>query len=355
VDFHDGFERAAEFARASLSLMQEMGVPPTPENLAIWHAYFAKADPDLAHPLDGMLEGGEDIDAEGDARISSRLFERDMETEAIRQAGESIEASLAKVLAKMDEAGEHASRYGARLKDLSGHLHLTSGITAGEAANFVRGVVINILDETRRMRRRSDGVASELKRSSAEIVELKRNLENVRREANVDGPTRLANRRAFERRLGHAIAEARETGEPLSLLMVDIDHFKRFNDQHGHQLGDEVLRLVARILEKSVKGRDTVARYGGEEFAIILPRTALSGAATVAEQIRVAVATRKIIRKVTGDDYGTITLSIGAAQLHPAEPGESLVRRADEALDAAKRSGRDQVATAATAAKLLAS
>jgi diguanylate cyclase len=157
--------------------------------------------------------------------------------------------------------------------------------------------------------------------------------------------TGIANRRSFDERLKLAIREAKSSSDTLSLLMIDIDHFKKFNDSFGHQLGDKVLQLVARILKTSIKGRDTVARYGGEEFAVILPSTRLAGAATLGDQIREAVASRRIIQKRTGEDFGSITLSVGVSSLRSADSGESLIKRADDALYSAKRGGRNRVIT----------
>ncbi|CAO3400004.1 Putative diguanylate cyclase (GGDEF domain) [Azospirillum palustre] len=131
--------------------------------------------------------------------------------------------------------------------------------------------------------------------------------------------------------------------QPLSLLMVDIDHFKSFNDTHGHLVGDHVLKLVARMLTECIKGRDTATRYGGEEFAIILPRTSLENATRLAEQVRVFVGGRQIVNKARNANYGTVALSVGVAQFRPGEPALTLVRRADQALYAAKRSGRNRV------------
>ncbi len=131
----------------------------------------------------------------------------------------------------------------------------------------------------------------------------------------------------------------------MSLLFADIDNFKRFNDTYGHQIGDQVLRLVARTLSQSVKGRDTPARYGGEEFAIILPQTRLGDARIVADQIRLGLMRRRLVGRDKRDDYGSVTLSFGAAQYRPGETTNALVERADAALYVAKRNGRNRVAT----------
>ena len=135
--------------------------------------------------------------------------------------------------------------------------------------------------------------------------------------------------------------------EPLSLLLIDIDHFKRFNDEYGHIVGDEVLRLVARKIKENVRGRDFVARYGGEEFAVILPGTPIHGAKTVAENIRVSFSVGKLKRVKTSEYLGTISISAGAAQYKPGESVEELVDRSDQALYHAKDAGRDRVATEA--------
>ena len=125
--------------------------------------------------------------------------------------------------------------------------------------------------------------------------------------------------------------------------MMDIDHFKRFNDTFGHQAGDGVLRLVAAAMKANVKGRDLVARYGGEEFSAVLPATALSNALTVAEQIRQAVMAKELIKKSSGESLGNVTLSIGAATLEDGEDAEQLISRADRYLYSAKRGGRNRV------------
>jgi diguanylate cyclase len=139
------------------------------------------------------------------------------------------------------------------------------------------------------------------------------------------------------------MAKARNAGEPLVLLMVDIDLFKRFNDTHGHQVGDQVLRLVARTLTDCVRGGDLPARYGGEEFAVILPRTTLVNSRPIGERIRTTLAARKIVRRNTGEALGGITVSLGAALYRVGESADTLIQRADSALYSAKKQGRNRL------------
>ena len=140
-----------------------------------------------------------------------------------------------------------------------------------------------------------------------------------------------------------ASPKRQQKNEPLSLLMADIDHFKTFNDQYGHLTGDQVLRLVALAVKQNVKGRDVAARYGGEEFIVALPNTALQSAITVADHIRRAVMTKELMRRSNGERLGRVTISIGAAVLHPGDTAQLLIERADKCLYAAKRNGRNRV------------
>jgi len=172
---------------------------------------------------------------------------------------------------------------------------------------------------------------------------LRENLNVVRKEALTDGLTGLANRKALDKSLETAVREAHESEGTLTLLMMDIDRFKDFNDTHGHLIGDQVLRLVARSLKDGIKGRDLAARYGGEEFAIILPETNIEAGIHVGNILRRAVETKKVVNRTSGQDLGQITLSVGVAELFEHEDANSLISRADEALYAAKQAGRNTV------------
>lgn len=341
-------ETVHETAESAFAFMKSKGYAPTPKCYALWFAYFSKSDPELERVLAPVAEGAEALSEQRIHDLYSQFFETDMETETLRQTGALIEASVAKVIEHLNDVDNSAAHYGERLNNFTGQL--SRDIDQAELEKIVGAVI----GETHKMRERSEQIVGDIKESSLEMIELRRSLENVRREAHTDPLTGIANRRSFDERLKAVLRDARESGEALSLLMVDIDHFKKFNDSFGHQLGDKVLQLVARILKTQIKGRDTVARYGGEEFAVILPATKLEGAAALAEQIREAVASRHIVQKRTGEDFGTITLSIGAAFLRGGESGESLIKRADDALYAAKREGRNRVVAGQPAGKRIA-
>ena len=207
----------------------------------------------------------------------------------------------------------------------------------------IKVVVQTVLAATQKMATNSKELEESLQASHKQISELHMDLEAVRAESFTDELTGIPNRKRYDHELADAISEADASGAPLSLLMIDIDFFKKFNDTHGHLAGDGVLRLVAKTMQSCVKGRDLVARYGGEEFSVILPNTGLKDAVTVAEQIRIAVKTKELVKKSSGQSLGHVTLSIGAALHSMGEDGKSLIERADACLYAAKHAGRDQV------------
>ena len=180
-------------------------------------------------------------------------------------------------------------------------------------------------------------VQEELQDSHRKLEEMNRHLEE---QAATDPMTALPNYRVFKQTLEREVALANRNDIPLSLLMLDVDHFKDFNDRNGHLAGDEVLKAVGDVLRSSVRAGDLAARYGGEEFVVLMPHTPIAAAKLAAERIRVNIARLKL-------SGGGITVSIGIAglSLH-ARTEEALVREADAALYAAKFGGRNRVVAA---------
>ena len=157
-------------------------------------------------------------------------------------------------------------------------------------------------------------------------------------QARTDALTGLLNRRGFETQMAFAVALARRSSRPLSLITVDVDHFKRVNDTYGHEAGDEVLRRLARTLESRLRGSDVVARLGGEEFVALLPDTDLTGAQSIAQALVTAMAEQQ------DPVVGTITVSAGVATMRGADDtGAAMLRRGDAALYEAKGQGRNRV------------
>jgi diguanylate cyclase len=190
-------------------------------------------------------------------------------------------------------------------------------------------------------------LSSDLSGASGEISRLREDLSAIRKEAYTDGLTGIANRKAFNKRIDELTTEVKIKPGHVCLLLTDIDHFKKFNDTHGHLVGDQVIKVVAKSLARSVRDADFVARYGGEEFAALFPSTRLADAIAAAEKIRSAVCARDMQNRRTGENLGRITISVGVAEYAIGESIDDLIARADTALYLAKQTGRNRVCSQA--------
>lgn len=331
-------EAARNCARKSLELMTQHEVPPNPMNFTIWYGYAAESNPALKSELDRLLRGGAEFTPALNDELFSRHFGLD-EDDDISETTERIQGAVSEVLSYIDTAGRDTSGYGEKVAKLSG------GLDEAAAAEDLKSVVQSILRETEKIVAKTRTVSSRLNETSSEIAELRQNLETATREARTDPLTGIGNRKFLNTRLREEIDKAKRSGKELCLLLLDVDHFKKFNDTYGHNVGDHVLKVVARTLKNDIKGRDICARYGGEEFCIALPETELKDAMTVAEKIRIRLGNKILAAKNTGENYGSVTVSIGISVYRKNESPAELFRRADAALYRAKDSGRNKVVT----------
>jgi len=332
-------EREQALAKTALALMSECGVLPTPDNFELFYTYASGNNPGLGKALDALISARKPFTSAVLEDLRSRCLSSARTMHALDNASTTVATTLNTVLEKLEAAGRDAGDYGRALSRASDELD------GGQSPADLRRFVDSLIVATQTMEQRTKSLEEELQHSSQQVSNLKAQLEDVRRESLTDSLTGVANRKAFDKELLAAVQEAHESGEPMSLLMCDIDHFKRFNDTWGHQTGDRVLRLVAESMSENIKGRDTLARFGGEEFAVILRRTTAENAAALANQLRTSVETKKLVKKSTGDVLGIITISGGVAELRKGDTPTSLIQRSDACLYRAKNSGRNCVVT----------
>ena len=341
---HD-IQQAGEYALEAMERMKREKLAPTPENYELWYVYYSGQSQEITRAIDILVANKQKITEERCKELFQRFLSEARSEETIRRAGDQINATIRNVTGVVKDVKSATHNYSDKLGGVTGKVQNIKD------PDELKNILNSMVNDTKAMIEQNAKLEEQLDKSSHVMEEMQRDLENVRREALTDGLTGLANRKAFDATIKRVEEEMKQANTTFSLLMIDIDHFKTFNDNYGHQVGDQVLRLVARTLTDGVKGRDIAARYGGEEFAVILPETGLQHAVLVGNALRKAVATKDVINRADGQKLAKITMSVGVAEYLKDETLEELVERADAALYTAKHNGRNQVAAAPTPGK----
>jgi diguanylate cyclase len=333
----DEYERTLAFAEIALGQLKALRQPAYPRNYEVWYAYATGYNPSLNQTINETITRNGTLTAAEVDQIYETYLSPARLTDRIDNVGGQIVDEIEQVMSMIDAAVGSTSQYTESLA------HATQDLGSAKDRDGLRVIVETLVRATRDMEENNTRLENSLKSSKQEINQLQVNLEAVRNESLTDPLTSLANRKYFDQALEKVMAQSASSGEPMVLLLTDIDHFKAFNDTFGHLTGDQVLRLVAIAVKQNVKGQDIAARYGGEEFAIILPNTPLRAALTVADHVRRAVMTKELMKRSTGEHLGRVTVSIGVAAMRKGETAQSLIERADNCLYAAKRCGRNRV------------
>ncbi|MFI4967055.1 MAG: GGDEF domain-containing protein [Caulobacterales bacterium] len=339
--------KSYELARTALEVMEANHVWPTVRNFELWVHYVTEKQSPLAAEIDRLLAAGEPItETLGEALAAQFLPEAKLSGD-ILDAGDVLSKELQSVTAAIENAQRSSEEYGQELAVVSERL-------GGEHAGPMKAVVQGLTAATRKVQGDAAVLESQLAETTAELGRLRESLDQVRKDAMTDGLTNLANRKAFDEQLEAACEQADAEGDGMTLAIIDIDHFKGFNDAWGHQIGDQVLRYVASVIGRMGAKPRLAARYGGEEFAIIFPAEGSRTAMAVLEEIRIEVSSRALKRRSTNEDLGAITVSAGFAERLAGESPVNLLERADAALYASKHAGRNRTTAAPSMAAVAA-
>lgn len=339
-------EFAGEWSARALQLMQENAIPPSPDNYAVWFRYASGRLPELNKEIDQKIAAAQPLDLDATLDLQRRYFSDAKLTDVTLQTGDKLNTEVDQILRIIEETVGNSTALGASVREASESL--SSHSTPGDVLKAVEAIVT----ASRKMEERSAELEDHLQATKRELNELQDNLAKAHNEARTDGLTGLSNRKAFDEAIEREMAAARTSGEPLCLVVGDIDHFKKFNDTFGHRTGDQVLRLVASCLKNGAAEGHIAARYGGEEFAVIMPATDLAAAEVIANQIRETVKARELVKRSTGESLGRVTMSMGIGLFRPDDTAASLIERADQCLYQAKHAGRNRVIAENTGAAM---
>ena len=332
--------KAYDLARRAMAAMEKQRAWPTPLNYEIFLHCVEDPDGPLALEIARLAEIGEALTEIVSEELAASYLPKARLNEQIRDAGDQLSKELEAVAAAIGTAQKSSSNYGQTLADVSKELS-TSELTPG-----LQNLVQTLSTATRRVQRENKTLEKQLLESTSEVDKLREHLEQVRRDATTDALTNLANRKAFDEELERACAEAASSGQPLTLAVIDIDHFKGFNDTWGHQTGDQVIRYVASVIGRMAPPPRFAARYGGEEFGLIFPGESAAMVRQTLEEIREEVCSRILRRRSTQEELGAVSVSAGFAERRVAEASHELMERADAALYASKHAGRNRVSAA---------
>ena len=329
------FEYAQSLAEKAMRLMREHCVPPTPSNFHVWFNYSQGASTDLKRAIDILIGNKREFDpATNYVLYVTYLGSHGSGESAVSDASQRLHSVMAAAREFLTTA----------IADNRSQMQAISDVAdRGEAGADPKLLVGNLLNELAKATARSAKLEASFAEKTRELDTIRDSLSQSELRAKTDTLTGLPNRRELDEFLRAALVAAMEKGEPLSVLMIDIDHFKIFNDSFGHGVGDRVLRLMATVLSERVRDGDLPARYGGEELIAVLPGADLAGCKAVAEAIRRSISDCRITRRSTGELLPRITISIGVAQFQPGESAADLIERCDRALYAAKGAGRNRV------------
>ncbi|MAU41753.1 MAG: hypothetical protein CMF31_09030 [Kordiimonas sp.] len=327
------------YAQSALTQMGRQNIPPTPANYQLWYSYCSADDLALVRAIDRLIEKGTTFTPEICTSLHEKFFSTTKQETAVHKASENLQNELDAITATLKQAGDNTTEFS---NSLSGHL---DNIGTKDTATDIKALITKLVSDTQKMKERSQTLEGRLQKSSNEVKLLQQNLKSAQQEAMTDMLTNIGNRKCFETSLQQAIEAAEESGTSFSIFIGDVDHFKKFNDTWGHQMGDQVLKAVAHSLKTKVGDSGTPARYGGEEFIAVLPHYNLEAATDMANTVRNFVSQRVMRKKSTGETLGKITISFGVAAYRRGEDASTVLERADNALYLAKNSGRDCVRT----------
>lgn len=331
-------KQAGEYLRQIIPLISKQGLAPTPINYSVFYSYLSGVSLSLNEIIDGLIAEKKTLTV----AIMLELYEKYVNGSALIQQQEKIQEALEKTTAEASDEIQHINNGASTFdKNLNKHAEKLSITNDPQTAALV---LQQVMQDTRAMIKDNQEIQRRMQETSIEILSIKAELEAVKATAEKDALTGLKNRGSFDKAIDLAVYNQNKV--ETALIMMDIDHFKRVNDNFGHLVGDRVIRYISALLTQVIGPDHHIARYGGEEFAVLLTNLPIDSVALLADKVRIAMGNSKLQRKDSGESIGKVTVSAGIAMLKTDDTVDSLIQRADTALYKAKETGRNKVALA---------
>lgn len=333
---HDAVTQSSEFLRQTIPMLTKHGLMPTPINYGVIYSYISGQSQALKETIDNAIENKQSFTAQ----FMTELHEKHIGGGLILSKQEEVQNGLEKIISNTSEEIQHVNNDTHDFdSSLAKHAEKLSGVTDPDATAMI---LQQILQDTRAMAKSSQEAQARMEESNVQIERMREELQSVKETAEKDALTGLKNRGAFDKYI-HDIVHEQDGDEPQHIVMLDIDHFKRINDNFGHLVGDRVIRYVSALMKQIFGQEQHVARYGGEEFAVVLRNKSLEECFDLADKVRIAMGNSKLQRKDSGETIGKVTLSAGISVLQTDDTVDSFIDRADKALYFAKENGRNKV------------
>ena len=331
------FDDSVNTLKKTIPLMMKYNVPVLPQNYALWYTYASQANPKLNQEIDSVLASHPTlsnfhVESLSDKHLKSQVQELALETQ------KNVEDLVNSLNDSIGFTRQDAEKFEQAMDFCHDEL---SGINNGTVqTDQIADYVGELISKSLQMRDNAKDFGESLNKAQAEIRSLREKLQNSRNEALKDELTGLLNRRAFNDELNKLLADELSGS---CLVIADIDHFKHFNDTHGHLLGDEVLKVVAKRLSKYDNRHISSYRFGGEEFALLISTGGIASASRLADKLRLSIEAISIRDKKSGKKMAKITCSFGVAKFSKELDSFALIDLADSRLYQAKENGRNQV------------
>lgn len=331
--YSENVEESARIARVALPWISARQLPASPNNYAVAYELLSGRNPAFCAQAQRSLD--EAPTQEVMDELFRKLLAGEMQDAVLASVRNELSRIFQEALTVLSSGGEGLTRYKQRL------LYATERLSNKLDLGSVRAVISEMIAETRRMQAAGDEMQAQLEATCGDLEALRTEFEQDQHEITLDPLTGVLNRRGLERELDGLLGV---DDAALAVLWLDVDHFTAFNGRYGHVIGDEVLRFVARVVTRNIRGNDVVARYGADEFVVLLPATSAANGLYVARNVGTAVRSATLTHKSTATKLEPVTVCVGVGEYRAGDTAGELLQRAEQALRQARKQGRGRVA-----------